>query len=218
MSAVLDEVFVSARTFPNVLALPVSGKIGDIEIETTIEETHSDALQITEHPVESGASITDHSFKKPSEVVLKCGWSNSSLKALVGAIGGLLSGATMLSSTFVSGSNTKSDYVGGIYSQLLKMQQSRQPISISTSIRQYDNMLIIGLQVTRDQKSANVLMVQATCREIVIVSTQSKTLPPKENHKNPASTSEIENVGAKQLVPASPSPGGSVPPNEWGTQ
>lgn len=205
MAANIEEVIVSARTFSNVLALPVSGKIGDIDVETTIEEIHEDRLQVTEHPVESGASIADHSFKKPSEVVLRCGWSNASLKALFGIISGFFAGGTM----------TKADYVSGIYSQLLNLQEAREPISITTSLRQYDNMLITGLQVQRDQKTAQVLMVTATCREVIIVSTAAATLPAKEDQASPADTAEVDNAGVKQATQATPAPGGAVPPNEW---
>ncbi|MGN5479530.1 phage baseplate protein [Cupriavidus basilensis] len=41
-----------------------SKKIGDIEISATVEETYEDELQITEHPVEKGAQVTDHAFKR----------------------------------------------------------------------------------------------------------------------------------------------------------
>lgn len=205
MAANLEEVIVSARTFPNVLAMPVSSRIGEIEIQTTVEAIHTDTLQTTEHPVESGAAITDHSFKRPSEVVLRCGWSNASLRALLGIVTGLFRGGTM----------SKSDFVSGIYSQLLKLQESRELLEITTPLRQYNNMLITALQVTRDPKTAHLLMVTATCREIIIVSTSSTTLPPKESQAQPASTAEVEDVGAQQAAEAQPAPGGSVSPADW---
>lgn len=205
MAANLEEVIVSARTFPNVLALPISGRIGDLEIQTTIEAVHTDTLEATEHPVEDGAAITDHSYKRPAEVVLRCGWSNASLKALLGIVTGFFRGGTM----------SKSDYVSGIYSQLLRLQESREPLSIATPLRQYDNMLIRSLQATRDQRTGQMLMVTATCRQIIIVSTSSTTLPPRESQADPASTAEVENVGSQQLIERTAAPGGSVPPNEW---
>lgn len=45
--------------------------------QITIEEHHTDELQITDHPVESGAPITDHAFMHPREVRIRCAWSNS---------------------------------------------------------------------------------------------------------------------------------------------
>jgi hypothetical protein len=205
MAANLEEVVVTARTFPNILALPVGGKIGDLEIQTTVETVHTDRVTKTKHPVERGSTVGDHAYMEPAEVILRCGWSNSSLKALLGIVTGFFAGGTM----------SRSDYVSGVYSQLLKLQQSLEPLTITTSLRQYDNMLITSLQVTRDPKTSNVLSVAATCEEIPIVSTSSTTLPPKESHADPASTAEVDDIGTQQATSATPAPGGSVPPNEW---
>jgi hypothetical protein len=199
--AEIDTIFVEAKVFPNLLALPTSVKIGELEAQTALEEVHHDALQITQHPVESGASITDHSFARQAELLLTVGWSNSNLKAILGAIESLFTGGTM----------SKSDYVTGVYSQLLALQKSRQPATITTGLRVYDNMLISGLTVKRDQRTSQILLVEASFLEVIIVSTQSTTLPAKENQAEPASTAEVQNSGAKQVITGSPSPGGSFP-------
>lgn len=205
MAANLEEVLVSARTFPNVLAIPISGRIGELEIETTVDAVHTDKLTKTKHPVEAGASISDHAYKEPAEVIIRCGWSNASLKALLGIVTGLFRGGTM----------SKSDYVSGIYSQLLKMQESREPLTITTPLRQYENMLITSLQVTRDARTSHVLAVTATCEEVIIVSTQSTTLPGQEVQAEPESTAEVADAGTKQVVQDFPAPGGSAPSIEW---
>lgn len=187
--------------FFDVLLTPKSS-IGGIEIQASIEEIHSDALQVTEHPVQLGAAITDHAFKRPAEVVLRCGWSNSSTDSLLGGISKLFSG----------GGFSGESYVDAIYSQLLALQESRTPFDITTQRRSYSNMLVIGLSATTDAKTSNILMIEATCRQIIIVETQATTLPPREAQANPANTAEVENVGTVQPQPATPSAGGSLPP------
>lgn len=184
----------------DLLSFAPKGRIGTIEIAATLEEIHSDTLQTTEHPVELGAAITDHAYKRPCEVVIRCGWSNSTLSSFISVI-----------SSLFSGSMSASDYVSSVYSKLLALQESRVPMDITTSKRQYSNMLIAGLQVTTDQRSSAVLMVQATCRQIIIVKTQATTLPAKEDQANPASTAGIEDTGFKQCRPATPMSGGAVP-------
>ena len=63
-----------------------SKRIGDILIQATTSESYDDTLSITSHPVESGPSvISDHAYKQPLTVTLKCGWSNASYEALLGA-------------------------------------------------------------------------------------------------------------------------------------
>lgn len=183
------------------IQLTPRSSIGGIEIQATLEEIHNSTVQITEHPVELGAEITDHAFKKPEEVVLRCAWSNSSPQALLGSVQRLFSGD-------LSGS----DYVSDVYSQLRALQDLRAPFEIVTTTRRYQNMLITALQVTRDQKTGNALVCTATCREVIIVQTKATTLPPRQDQASPEETAEVEDRGTVQAVPATPSPGGAVSP------
>lgn len=183
------------------IQLTPRSSIGGIEIQATLEEIHNSTVQITEHPVELGAEITDHAFKKPDEVVLRCAWSNSSHQALLGTVQRLFSGE-------LSGA----DYVSDVYSQLRELQEARTPFEIVTTTRRYQNMLITALQVTRDQKTGNALVCTATCREVIIVQTKATTLPPRQDQASPEETAEVEDRGTVQAVPATPSPGGAVSP------
>lgn len=192
MSFGLDMILLSSKS------------IGDITIAVSIEERHNDELVITEHPVEVGAQITDHAYRKPSEVVMRCGWSNSDYAALLGTIQALF-----------NGSLPSADYVSSVYSQLLALQQSRQPFDVTTSRRQYTNMLISGLAVTTDAKTSAALIVTATLREIIRVETKVAKLPPKANQADPSATSEVQDMGTKRLSAGSPSPGGAVPQESW---
>jgi hypothetical protein len=47
--------------------------LGGLYPDVVVEESHDDALEITEHPVEQGASISDHAFKKPQTVTIRGG-------------------------------------------------------------------------------------------------------------------------------------------------
>lgn len=73
--------------------------IGSIVATVTIEEKHHDELEITEHPVEQGANIADHAFKRPNELTLRVAWSNSPgqpaslLAGVSGALTNQLTGA-----------------------------------------------------------------------------------------------------------------------------
>ncbi|WP_205169286.1 phage baseplate protein [Burkholderia sp. LMG 13014] len=183
-----------------------SKRIGSITISAIVEEVHSDNLMITENPVEDGAPISDHAFILPRDLILKCGWSNSDYRALLG--GSVVSFDN-------TGANTMSGstYIDGIYSQLLKIQSARERIDVVTTRRKYSNMLVKGLTVTVDPKTSAALMVTVTLKQINIVSTKATTLPPRENQANPAATAETQNTGAKSAVPATPAPGGSVSPS-----
>jgi hypothetical protein len=190
------------------MILLATRKLGDIAISAAIEETYSDEIVITEHPLEDGKSVNDHAYQKPREVVIKCGWSNADYSALRGSsIKQFVSDG--------SGSMTSGSYVDGIYSQLLKLQSDRQTFDIVTSRRKYKNMMLQALSVVNDVTTAGTLMVTATCRQVTIVETRVTTLPPRENHANPAATAETQDAGAKAATPATPAPGGAAPPEVW---
>lgn len=197
-------------TLSNLINLVPSDQIGTISVDAALEEIGTDLLQVTEHPVEAGANITDHAFYRPAELVMHCGWTNAkgALSLLTGGIGG--------NQTFSGGSLVKDDFVSSIYSQLLALQQSLQPFTVVTTIRSYNNMVITSLALTRDQKTAQALFITVTMRQIITVSTSSATLAPAANQANPASTSQITNYGNQALVnnPV-PSPQGSLPPSSW---
>lgn len=152
--------------------------MGGIVADVTVEEEHADELVITEHPVEQGASITDHSYKRPSSCTITAGWSNSSVSALGNPA-----------------------YVQSVYNEFLALQESRQPFDIVTGKRVYNNMLFKRLLVKTDEKTENALMLVAECQQIIITTTQTVTTPDPKNMKNPASDTGISDRGSTSAIP-----------------
>lgn len=192
--------------FAGLITIDPKRSIGSIVAQVTMEEIANDELQITEHPVELGANITDHAFKKPPDLYIRCGWSNASLAGVLGGVQGLISALT-------GGDAFGSDYVSSVYNQLLALQASRIPFDVSTGKRLYTNMLMRSLGVTTDEKSEYTLMVTAVFKQILIVQTQATTLPPRANQGQPQNTAETSDAGTKQVAQAFAAPGGWQPPN-----
>lgn len=186
------------------LQITQRGKLGDIEIMATLEEVMNDSVKKTENPVAANAPMTDHAYLMPSEVLIRCGWSNSSMDSLLGA-----------SSALFNGGSVGADYVSNVYSKLLALQQKREPFNLTTSLRQYSSMMITGLRVDRDPRTSSILLVTATLSQVLIAYTQVTTLPPRDSQANPASTAGVQNTGVKVPVVATPSPGGAVAPGKW---
>ncbi len=151
--------------------------MGGFVADVTIEEDSVDEMVITEHPVERGAAITDHCYKRPSSVVITAGWSNSSTSALGNPF-----------------------YVQSVYAQLIQLQNTRQPFDIVTGKRAYQNMLFKRLSVKTDEKSENSLMLTAECQEIILVSTQTVTTPDATNMANPQSNSGVTSRGTQSAI------------------
>lgn len=188
--------------------------IGSIAIQCTIEERHYDELTITDHPVEQGAMITDHAFKRPAEVAIRAGWSNSGIQSVITDLSEVASLFDPLNAGLEFGFNTSPfNYADQVYQQLLTLQNGRQPFQIITGKRIYQNMLIRSLAVTTDEKSEHSLFCTAVCREVIIVQTQSVSFTPMENQADPQKTAQTQNNGVQALTPGAPSPGGAAPPD-----
>ncbi|WP_315313137.1 phage baseplate protein [Pantoea vagans] len=168
-----------------------SRKIGLIVPDVVVSEKHSDTLEITEHPVEDKAPVADHAFRRPSDLVMEVGFAG----------GGSLLDLLDTSSIGVSlGLSPKE-----VYQELIDLQRSRVPFSVTTGKRIYSNMLIRVLDVTTDKATENVLAATLTLREVLITSTQSIAVADKADMSQGVSTSAVQNAGVKSTVPQSES-------------
>lgn len=147
--------------------------IGPFTSQVTIEETGRDDLEITRHPVELGAAITDNSFKQPSELNIRCGFSNS----------GHLPGYAKL-----------------VYDNFLALQATRIPMVITTGKRTYQDMLIASISETTTSATENGLVLSLICRQILIVEAQTAKVAAKEQQAAPAATDATAKTGDKQPV------------------
>jgi hypothetical protein len=168
-----------------------SRKIGLIIPDVVVSEKHQDALEITEHPVEIGAPVSDHSYKRPAEVTMEMGFSGG---------GSLLDFADTSAIGISLGTSPKE-----IYQQILDLQASRVPFDVTTGKRQYSNMLIRAIDVTTDRTSENVLMCVLTLREVIISQTQSISVADKADMQDGVSTSSVQNTGTKSVKTANTS-------------
>ena len=78
-----------------------SRKIDILVPSIVISEKHSDRLEITEHPVEMGAAVADHAYRRPSEVVMQVGFAGG---------GALLDFASNLTGTSLLGMSPRETY------------------------------------------------------------------------------------------------------------
>ncbi len=177
---VVDSV-IGAAASQLVAILPSQRNIGGFIADVTVEEEHSDELEITQHPVEQGAAITDHSFKKPASVTIRAGWSNSSPQAL-----------------------GDPNYVTNLYNSFLALQASRQTINVVTGKRSYTSMLIRSLRLTTDKENENAMILVVECQEIIIATTQTVSVPSSSNMQNPQINGATQNVGTQNAI-ANPS-------------
>lgn len=155
--------------------------LGDLYPDVVVEESHEDGLQITEHPIEQGAAVSDHAYGKPSVVTIRGGVSDSG-------------GAFPFNPFETSGERRSVEF----YEKLLALQDSREPFDIVTGRRVYKNMLLDSLTTVTDRDTEHVLAFTAVCKEVIIVATQVASLPPRSRQAMPGKTGGIKDSGTKQ--------------------
>ena len=143
---------------------------GGISGYVTISENATDALEITQQPVQQGANISDHAFKKPVSLSVQ-----------------------MLFAADLSQS------LSDIYQKLLTLQSDRTPFNVITPTRTYYNMLFAALGKTTDKKTENVLSINATFQEVIIVPVTT-TVVPRSQLKNPGANGGTQNAGKKSAL------------------
>jgi hypothetical protein len=150
--------------------------IGDIVPHVVIEEIYRDQVITTDHPVEKGAAVTDHAFRRPPTLEIRCGWSNSTARS--------------------------SGFVVQVYEQLVSLQErSRQkPIDVYTPRRHYENMVMGEVQAVRDGNTNEILACSVALRAIIIVESQT-TGGDAASQAEPASTASPADAGPVSTTP-----------------
>ncbi|MBN3848620.1 hypothetical protein G3N58_17585 [Paraburkholderia sp. Ac-20342] len=197
------------RGFRSSDSLPLS----QFYSQVTIEEVHSDEMEITDHPVEQGSTISDHAFARPSEVVVTIAWSDSSSDSTgpLNQVLGVAANASPLLQKVIGAA----ELVGGLsaaispgpavsaigYGVLLKAYNDRRLYDLYTGKHVYKNMLIKSLATSTDAKSAHNLIVRVTFRQILMAQTQTVTVPDSSNMTSPEKNAASTNYGVKFPLP-----------------
>jgi hypothetical protein len=133
------------------LIIQQTRRIGTIVPDIVVEEVHDDVMQITKHPVETGAPINDHAFRMPSVIQMKLGYSNSKHQSV--------------------------NYVKTAYEKLLKAMGDREPMTVVTGKRTYRNMLISHIHVSTDSTSEYALNAVVGLEEVIFANVETIPIP-----------------------------------------
>lgn len=159
--------------------------IGGVIANVTVEEVGNDAVEITQHPVEKTAAITDHAYPLPARLQVTVGWSPS------GSGGG---GA-------IPDAGDPSP-LQSIYDQFLAMKDARDPIEVQTGKRLYKDMLIKAITLVTNVDTENALFLTMELQQLLFAQTQTVTVPPNNVQQQPQKTANTLNAGTKNAAPA----------------
>lgn len=150
--------------------------------DAILRAEHIQDLTETRHPIQTGAAVIDHAYLNPATVTLEIGMSD--------VLGRFAPGQyTSNSSKSISAYQTFKD-----------IQSRRVPITLSTRLDTYNNMLIRRIQAVENKQSKFGLRAEITFVQIITASVATQTVPASSR---PDST-DTTNEGTKQ--PLTPPP------------
>ncbi len=154
-------------------------------IDCSLNESHSFESDVTEYPVESGSNIVDNIRPLPIVVEMECLVTDT-------PIGPIITKRPLESP------------VQSAYDLLMRIRDRREPVTIQTSLRTYENMALKGLSIPRSSGGASALHFTATFHQIQIVEnlrTIRVSIPIATGHKNITKTPEpVSDVGDMRRV------------------
>ena len=124
--------------------------IGGYFFDGFMQVDHNIELQTTSNPVETGASVVDHAYVKPAELVMKVMMSDVHQSLVPGQF----TGASFRSVN--------------AWQVLRKLQSDRIPMSVFTRLGLYTNMLITKLTTSDTAETFRALSAEVTLKEIPV--------------------------------------------------
>ncbi len=151
-----------------IFGVPTLAQIGVLTLDASLEETHTSASEVTEHPVEEGTNISDHIRRLPETLVINGVVTNHPLFLL----------PSFTAPSPIQGDNlTLSDRVKAAYDKLKEIHDAGTVVKVVTSLRDYTNMAITGFSVLRNAASGDVLNATISMREILTARAEAPETP-----------------------------------------
>lgn len=144
------------------LIFPKENKLATVELDIVVSEGVTTSSTITENPVEQGADVTDHIITNAMTFTMTGMVSDTPVKFL----GGLLEGQSLISAERPT---VKA------WDELLNLQATKEPFTLITNLKSYDNVFIESLATTQDKDTSKLLNFTAIMKEIIMVGTQEIT-------------------------------------------
>jgi len=148
----------------------VSPTYKNVYFDAVFRTEHSAGVTLTEHPVQSGAPVTDHAFVEPMEVTMEIGMSDSAAEA-------------------------KQDRSVSAYKMFMDLLALREPVKLVTRLGTYPNMVITSISAPDDHTTMNALRATITLRQIVRV-----TVSKVKIQQNTSGSKSVQESAATQAT------------------
>lgn len=143
--------------------------INGFPFDLFISEKHKLDFSVSDHPIQNGATISDHVHKQLQHVTIEGLFTNHPLKKL----------EEINNVTFKDEFATKEEKETLTnralrkFDELRELANKRRPVRLVTSLQVYPKMIITSLSYDRDAKSGSSIRFTMELREIQIVNLQA---------------------------------------------
>ena len=137
--------------------------IGGYFFDAIIKAEHTTSRMLTEHPIQNGTNIVDHSFQLPARLVLEIGMSDAM--------------DSLVQDQYPSVKSVSA------YQQLLALQRAGNALSVTTRLNVYENMVIEQITSSDDYKTMYGLRAIVTLRQIMLATVAETTVPTSDREQ-----------------------------------
>ena len=146
-------------------------KITYMPFNLFISEKHSLKFRVSEHPLQDGATISDHVHQEMQECTVEGMFTNHPLRKLEEVNEVKFKDEYATSDVKPTVSNTAL----ANFEKLKLLAKQRKPVRLVCSLEIYPKMVITGIDYERDSKSGSSIRFTMTLRELKTVSLKATT-------------------------------------------
>lgn len=143
--------------------LMVKTNIGGYFFDAVFSVDTEHSLTVTQHPVQTGANISDHAFVNPIRMTMQIGVSDAMAYRVGADYGG--------------DGGTKSVQA---YRLLCKLQELRIPMQVVTRLNTYQNMLIESIDVSDDVSTLCALKATVNLVQVLVVNVGTEKVSARQ--------------------------------------
>lgn len=156
----------------------ISNFLLNMEFDVVSNESHQWSSNVTSNPIETGEAVSDHVQLNPDKLDISGIISNSTLEGSKGKFLDMLF-------DFLDGESN----VQKAFDQLRKLHENRQPVTVYTRYKTYNDMVLTSLSIPRAKESGDSIEFSASFTHVKRVSTL--TVDSDDAGINPKSTSSV---------------------------
>jgi hypothetical protein len=186
-------------TVPNAAALTGNTSIytGPMTyvFDAVLKLSHEQRIEKTRHPVQTGADVSSHAFIMPARLTLYVGMSDAMDAYAAAAPPSQILPYEYPNYVPFTGADSKSV---SAFQTMLSIQKARQPLTVTTRLRTYGNMLIMALEPEEDSRTITGLRMRVELEQILTAAATPVVMSARQN--------DTESTGLGQTNVEAPDP------------